>query len=99
MRAADILGALAIAALLTLPSALSELFAGVDDRSSEQLAARDEIAAARVEDRRNAAARAICAETHGENSAPVWRPDGSMRCATKRGHVIRTLSHYPERRL
>lgn len=99
MRLSDFAGAAGIAALLAMPLALYELLGNVDDRSAEAFEARRAFAADLDERRREAAAYAICAEFLGPNSAPVWQADGSMRCANKRGHVIKTLSHFPERRL
>lgn len=58
------------------------------DRRSEHIAA-DQLNAALIaehaEARREAAARAICAGTHGPNAGYRWTPTGELVCTTKRG--------------
>jgi hypothetical protein len=91
----ELLGAIGIAAVLCLPAAISEYAETMPDHSAEQLIARKAIAAEAEDRRRNAGARAMCAEALGENSSPVWLTDGSVRCADKRGRVMRTAVTSP----
>lgn len=87
----DLIGAIGIAALLLLPIALMEAVDENADGTSEVAASQSE-----EEQRRDAAARAVCADMLGADAAPIWLIDGSMRCG-RRPTVIRTLSHFPER--
>lgn len=81
------LGALAFAALLAWfgPSVL-------DDNSADwqaSAAATDAQRHAQRQQRAERAAWAMCADATGSpNTVPVWQADGSVRCATKRGHLL-----------
>ena len=80
------LGALALAALLCWfgPTVL--------DNSGDwqaSAAATDAQRHAQREQRAERAAWAMCADATGSpNTVPVWQADGSVRCATKRGHLL-----------
>lgn len=84
------LGALALAALLCWfgPTVL--------DNSGDwqaSAAATDAQRHAQREQRAERAAWAMCADATGSpNTVPVWQADGSVRCATKRGHLLTTVA-------
>lgn len=89
MRAAPwqaLIGALALAALLCWfgPTVL--------DNSGDwqaSAAATDAQRHAQRQQRAERVAWAMCADATGSpNTVPVWQADGSVRCATKRGHLL-----------
>lgn len=82
----NFLGALAIAVVILLGTALPEL----DDHSAEHTQAADieqQLKAEAAEGRAIAANQRQCDQERGPQSAAGWTVDGKATCSTRRGYV------------
>lgn len=90
-RVANYLGALALAAILALGTALE----GPEDHQAEwqQSTALQELQTAeRDQARRDAAAARLCNEARGPNSEARWTPEGHLVCTTRMGQKPLTVA-------
>jgi hypothetical protein len=84
----NILGALAIAAILVLPAALEEHLHTTPRATSEWTESqtlKDLQASEEGSAKRQAIAQQVCNETRGPNSEARWTVEGHLVCTTRRG--------------